>query len=60
MTKRNGKTAEGSHEYALENGMHAVRMGNGEWYIFAGNRDIGVDFKTLRECRRWARENNNA
>lgn len=56
MTKRVGKTAIGSHEYLLENGMHAVCMANNEWYIFDGKADTGIDFKTLRECQKWAKE----
>ena len=35
----------------------ACRMGNDEWFIFRDDdgkkTDIGVGFKTLKECRTW-------
>lgn len=35
----------------------ACRMGNNEWLIFRDDdgvkTDMGVDFKTLKECRVW-------
>ena len=60
MTTRQGKTQTGSHEYHVGGNYYATAMGNNAgWYIFegkqgAGERDTGVDFKTLRACRQWA------
>jgi len=52
------------HRYKLSNGMEAVCMGNNRWYIFDNKGqdpwdagDTGIDFKTLRECRSWAKKN---
>jgi hypothetical protein len=61
MTTRTGKTATGSREYRLYANYYACRMGNGQWYIFAKedglmDRDTGLDYPTLRQCRRWARD----
>ena len=60
MTSRHGKTETGSHEYHLGGNFFAVAMGsNAGWYIFEGQQgqgaqDTGVDFQTLRACRKWA------
>jgi hypothetical protein len=62
MTARTGKTATGSREYRLIGNYYACRMGNGLWYIFEKedgplDRDTGIDYPTLRDCRRWAQHN---
>lgn len=63
-TTREGSAGQGMHRYKLSNGMEAVCMANHRWYIFDNKGqdpwdagDTGVDFKTLRECRAWAKKN---
>lgn len=60
--ERANKTEQGSHEYT-ESGWYLCEMGDGRFYPYTGpqgtGRDSGHDFRTLREARRWARENPN-
>lgn len=58
---RTGKTAQGSHEYQIADGITACLMGNEQWTLFRCNEDggltdTGIDFKTLTAARKYARE----
>ena len=54
-----GRTELGSHEYALTSDLLACRMADDNWQIFErtgdGLHDLGLDFKSLRACRQWAK-----
>lgn len=49
-----------THAYA-SSGVDIIAMGDNRWYVFsAAGTDLGVDFKTLREARVWAAQNQMA
>ena len=60
---REGKTAEGSHEYEIATGITACLMGDGRWSLFRRRSDgmmidTGIDCKTLEMARRYAKDRN--
>lgn len=61
MTNLNGKTAQGSHEYVIADGITACLMGNDQWTLFRIATDgklvdTGIDCKTLAGARKYAGE----
>jgi hypothetical protein len=58
---RQGKTAQGSHEYQISEMVTACMMGNNQWTLFRRNDDgslvdTGIDCKTLAAARKYACE----
>lgn len=49
------KVGNGLHEY-MEGPYSILRMGNGQWYVWLGDKDTGEDFYSLREARKWCKQ----